>query len=76
MLYFDLARAETTAGAPRERLTELRQLANDATRRAYEESPTNSFVIETYVKNLLQTAEEVPELAVDRCVEALGSCSG
>jgi hypothetical protein len=70
--YFDLARAETTAGAPRKRLTELRRLANEATRRAYEESPTNSFVIETYVKNLLQNAEEAPELAVERCVEALG----
>jgi hypothetical protein len=74
--YFDLAKVEAEAGASRERLTELRRLANDATRKAYEESPTNSFVIETYVKNLLQSAEEAPEVAVERCIEALGILFG
>lgn len=67
--YLDLAGAESLAGAPRERILELRRLANDATRKAYSENPTNSFVIETYVKNLL---EDSSEQAIERCIEALG----
>ncbi len=70
--YFDLAEAESNAGASAERIVELRRLANDATRRAYEESPTNSFVIETYVKNLLHSARSAPDQAVEQCIEALG----
>lgn len=70
--YFDLADVEMEVGAPRERIGELRRLANEATRKAYEESPTNSFVIETYVKNLLQSARYSPEQAIEQCVEALG----
>jgi len=54
--YFDLAEAEAARGAKPELIAEIRRLANDATRRAYEENPTNSFVVETYVKNLLQSA--------------------
>jgi hypothetical protein len=74
--YFDLAKAEGEAGASQQRLEELRSLANEATRRAYEESPTNSFVTETYVKNLLQVAESHPESAAERCTEALGILFG
>jgi len=70
--YLDLAAVETVRGASRERIAELRRLANEATRRAYEESPSNSFVLETYVKNLLHQAEETPARAVELCVEALG----
>ena len=70
--YFDLAEAEGVAGASPERIVELRRLGNEATRRAYEESPTNSFVIETYVKNLLHSARLSPDQAVEQCVEALG----
>lgn len=71
--YFDLAKAEAVGGAPRERIIELRSLANDATRKAYVESPTSRFVIETFVKNLLEeTALDPPELAVEHCIEALG----
>ena len=70
--YFDLADAESTKGALRERIQELRGLANEATRRAYAENPTNSFVIETYIKNLLQTAKTSTTLAPALCVEALG----
>jgi hypothetical protein len=73
--YFDLADAESARGAPRERILEILRLANDATRRAYEESPTNSFVIETYVKNLLHTARALPERAVETCIEILGIIS-
>ena len=67
--YLDLAELESEGGSPQERLRELRQLANDATRRAYAENPTNSFVIETYVKNLLDQSS--PE-AIGNCIEALG----
>jgi hypothetical protein len=67
--YLDLAEAESEAGAPRARIIELRRMADDATRKAYAENPTNSFVIETYVKNLL---EDSSEQAIERCIEALG----
>ncbi len=40
--YFDLAQAEAAVGATQQRLIELRNLGNDATRRAYAENPTNS----------------------------------
>jgi hypothetical protein len=73
--YFDLADAEAAGGAPRERILEIRRLANEATRRAYDENPTNSFVIETYVKNLLHTARESSAHAVETCIEILGIIS-
>jgi hypothetical protein len=70
--YFDLAEAEGEAGASAERISNLRRLANDATRRAYEENPTSSFVIETYVKNLIYDAKFTSSHATEKCVEALG----
>lgn len=70
--YLDLLEIETMQGATRERIMELRQLASDVTRKAFEESPTNSYVIETYVKNLLQIASESSTQAVELCIEALG----
>jgi hypothetical protein len=70
--YFDLADVETERGASNTRIADLRRLAGDATRKAYEESPTNSFVLETYVKNLLQGARFSPEVATENCLQALG----
>jgi hypothetical protein len=70
--YFDLAEAESQLGADQTRINELRKLANEATRRAYGENPTNSFVIETYVKNLLSSARVSAGEAVEHCLEALG----
>jgi hypothetical protein len=70
--YLDLAGLEEERGAAPERLEILRELANDATRRAYEDSPTNSFVIETYVRNLLGKAQSYPESAIECCIDALG----
>ena len=67
--YLDLAEVESVAGAPRSRIVELRLLADDATRKAYGENPTNSFVIETYVKNLLDDSQD---LVIEHCIEALG----
>lgn len=73
--YFDLADAEESLGAPRERILEIRALANDATRRAYDESPTNSFVIETYIKNLLHATRDSPANTIEICLEILGIVS-
>lgn len=70
--YLDLARIELERGTEQARIVELRRLANDATRKAYGESPTNSFVIETYIKNLLENTQESPEMTIENCVEALG----
>lgn len=70
--YLDLRDCEQEAGAPPQRLDEIRKLANDASRKAYEESPTNAYAVETYVKNLLSNARESADLAVDNCIEALG----
>jgi hypothetical protein len=70
--YLDLADVEAKRGALPEQIANLRRQANNATRRAYEESPTNSFVIETYVKNLLGNARTSPHSAVECCIEALG----
>ncbi len=70
--YQDLEHIEGLLGASKDRLRELRILANQATRRAYDESPANSFTIETYVKNLLVSAREQPTDSAKYCVEALG----
>lgn len=70
--YFDLAEYEFTQGATEARLTELRTLATNATRRAYSENPTSPFVVETYVRNLLQQDPNPTASMVDRCLEALG----
>ena len=70
--YQDLEQIEGLLGASKDRLRELRMLANQATRRAYDESPANSFTIETYVKNLLVSAREQPTDSAKHCVEALG----
>ena len=67
--YLDLVEVESEIGSSQERLRELRQLANDATRRAYAENPTSSFVVETYVKSLLDQSS--PQ-AIAHCLEALG----
>ena len=72
LAYHDLAEAEEARGASTEAVNQLRELANDATRRAYEENPTNSFVIETYIRNLLSIARSNPDSTIASCVEAMG----
>ena len=61
----------TTQEAPRQRVAELRQLANEATRRAYGDNPTNPWVVETHIKNLLSVARSEPERAAEAALEAL-----
>ena len=70
--YHDLAEAEEARGATAEVVIQLRKLANNATRKAYEENPTNSFVIETYIRDLLSVARSHPGQTIECCVEALG----
>lgn len=69
--YFDLARVRARQGASADVLAQLRRLASDATRHAYEQSPSNPYVIETHVKSLIASAEENQEAAPGYCIEAL-----
>lgn len=70
--YLDLATVKARTGASETQISELKSLANDTTRKAYRESPNNSFVIETYIQNLLQNAKDSPTSAIEYCIEALG----
>ena len=69
--YFDLARIRARQGAPAAELAQLRKLAADATRHAFEHSPSSPYVIETHVKGLIASAEESREMAPSYCIEAL-----
>ena len=69
--YHDLSDTKQAVGFDPDQVAVLRRRATEATRRAYEESPTNSFVVETYVRDLLATANAVPDSAVDYLVRAL-----
>lgn len=69
--YFDLARIRARQGAPAAELAHLRKQASDATRHAYEQSPSSPYVLETHVKSLIASAEENKETAPTYCIEAL-----
>ena len=69
--YLNLADVKALTLAPREEIMRLRVRANEATHRAYGENPTNPFVVETHIKNLLSIARAEPEGAVSSCLEAL-----
>lgn len=69
--YLNLADVLASVEAPRARVAELRQLANEATRRAYSDNPTNPWVVETHIKNLLSIAGSEPERAAATALEAL-----
>ena len=70
--YFDLADVATRIGKSRDAVQKIQVLANDTTKAAYQESPTNPFVIETQVRNLLRSARDNPERRLEACVEILG----
>jgi len=70
--YFDLADIQAKLAEPADKIRETLGRANETTRRAYEEGPTSSFVIETYAKNLLQSASQSPEDSADKFIEVLG----
>jgi hypothetical protein len=69
--YFDLARVRASQGALDDELAKLRKMASDATRHAFEQNPSNPYVIETHVKNLIATAEAAESTAPGFCIEAL-----
>jgi hypothetical protein len=69
--YLNLADILASAGEPRDRVADLRRLANDATRRAYSDNPTNPWVVETHIKNLISVARSEPERAGASALEAL-----
>ena len=69
--YLDLGEVERDLGAQEERIRSLQASANEATKRAYRENPSNSYVIETYVHNLLTEARSDAEEGIEKCVEAL-----
>jgi uncharacterized protein YfkK (UPF0435 family) len=72
LAYLDMADVERENKAPAERIESLRTKANDAARKALQEDPTNSYVLETTAKNLIQSGEIDPEKAVVSATEALG----
>ncbi|HBK05877.1 MAG TPA: hypothetical protein DDZ81_08415 [Acetobacteraceae bacterium] len=69
--YLNLADVIATTEATRERAAELRQLANEATRRAYSDNPTNPWVVETHIRNLLSIAKSESGRTADAALEAL-----
>src|SRR5262249_38896016 len=69
--YHDLADEEAEAGNSSDRIAELRTLARNATQRAFRADPDNSFVIETYARNLLSDAQSSPDRAAENALEVL-----
>jgi hypothetical protein len=69
--YQDLADEEASAGAPRDRIAALREKSREATQHAYRSDPDNSFVIETYARNLLADAKLTPERAIENAMRVL-----
>jgi uncharacterized protein YfkK (UPF0435 family) len=72
LAYLDLADLEREAMAAPDRIELLRTKASDAARKALQEDPANSYVLETTAKNLIQSGEIDPEKAVVSATEALG----
>ncbi len=69
--YLNLADVLTKQGIRLEEVSRLRQLANEATRRAYADNPTNPWVVETHIKNLISIARSDATRAVEAALEAL-----
>ncbi|WP_426288229.1 hypothetical protein [Sphingomonas sp. PSPC2-2] len=69
--YLNLADVLASNQGNRERVADLRDLASDATHRAYSDNPTNPWVVETHIKNLLSIARAEPERSVQSALEAL-----
>jgi hypothetical protein len=63
---------EQALDASEAEVRELRAQAEAAARRAHDEGPSNSYVLETMARNVLQNGELYPEEAVRSASEALG----
>lgn len=72
LAYQNLADVECERGASEQRLQELRTKATESARRAQQENPTNSYVLETFARNLLQNGRLYPQQASVCAAEALG----
>lgn len=70
--YQDLADVELELNASAERLRELREKASAAARAAYEEDPSNSFVLETIARELVRVGQLDPTLRIQNACLALG----
>ena len=69
--YQDLHKALSESGASRETLEDVRALAQDATRRAFQLNPDSPFVIETYARSLLDEAEINADCIGSNAIEVL-----
>ncbi len=74
--YHDLAEARMACAAPEDQVAQLRSRAQEATRRAYRLNPDNSYVIETYARDLLVGAQGDPEAAAGNAIEVLSLVYG
>jgi len=63
---------EQSQGATDEDVRELRQKAEAAAKRAHDEGPSNSYVLETMARSILQNGELYADDAVRSASEALG----
>ena len=71
--YLDLAKVQSALEEPKSDIVENMLLASIATKKAYDQNPSSPFVIETYVKHLLEEASLASvEKAIGHCVEILG----
>ena len=69
--FHDLAEVKSLAGNNDEEIRDLQKQARDATRKAYELNPDNSFVVETYARTLLSEAKTDPLKVAKHCLEVL-----
>lgn len=69
--YHDLAEAKVGADRSATEINAARASANDATRRAFLLNPDNSFVVETYARNLLSQAASEASAAIPYALEVL-----
>ena len=72
LAYHDYAEVEERRKASQERVDELLKKANNATYRAYRLSPDNTFVVETFARDLLLSARGDPSTAAGYAIEVLG----
>jgi len=69
--YQDLADEQELLGEASSEVSQLRLLARDAAQQAYRSDPDNSFVVETYARNLLSQARSDLGSAAAKCIEVL-----
>lgn len=71
LAYQNLAALERSEGSSPELVRRLAHAGTDAARKAQDEDPSNSYVLETLARDLIQNAEIYPEQAVESACQAL-----